>query len=78
MTRLFKEMLIIALTVVAGIYMLNPTLGVFEFIPDVTPIIGNLDEAGATLIILNSLRYYGVNLDRLFGTRTPRLPDNRR
>ena len=34
------------------IYILNPTFGVFELIPDVTPIIGNLDEATATGILI--------------------------
>ncbi len=34
------------------IYILNPTFGVFEFIPDATPIIGNLDEATATGILI--------------------------
>ena len=78
MGRLFKEMLVIGLAALAGLYLLNPTLGLFEFIPDALPVIGNIDEAGATLIILNALRYYGINLDRLFGNRTPQLPDRGR
>lgn len=71
MGRLLKEMLVIGSGAVALLYLLNPTLGLFEFIPDVTPIIGNIDEAGATLLLLNVFRYYGINLDRLFGNRTP-------
>jgi uncharacterized membrane protein YkvA (DUF1232 family) len=38
--------------VVAAIYLLNPTAGVLELIPDVAPVIGNLDEAGATALLL--------------------------
>ena len=78
MTRLFKEMIIIALGVLAALYLLNPTFGVFELIPDALPVIGNLDEAGATLILLNVLRYYGFDLQRLFGKRAaPQLPPQR-
>lgn len=33
------------------IYMLNPTLGVFELIPDTLPLVGNLDEAGAMMLM---------------------------
>jgi len=89
MGRLFKEMLIIGLAALAGLYLLNPTFGLFEFIPDAMPIIGNLDEVGATLIILNAFRYYGVDLQRLFGRQADsaaethanqpaRLPDGHR
>ena len=67
MRRLFKEMMIIGLAVIALVYLLNPTLGVLELIPDNLPLIGNLDEAGATLILLNTLRYYGLDLNRLYG-----------
>ncbi len=69
MRRLFKEMMIIGLGVIALVYLMNPTLGILELIPDNLPLIGNLDEAGATLILLNTLRYYGINLDRLYGRR---------
>lgn len=71
MGRLLKEMFVIGLGVLALLYLLNPTFGLFEFIPDAAPIIGNMDEAGATLLLLNVFRYYGINLDRLFGNRTP-------
>jgi|GEM_PF-4561162 uncharacterized membrane protein YkvA (DUF1232 family) len=36
-----------AIGVVSLIYLLNPTAGVLEFIPDNFPIIGNLDDAVA-------------------------------
>ncbi|MEN9937893.1 MAG: hypothetical protein RLZZ387_4472 [Chloroflexota bacterium] len=38
--------------VVGAIYLLNPTAGLLEIIPDITPFIGNLDEAGATALLL--------------------------
>jgi hypothetical protein len=33
------------------IYVLNPTMGIFELIPDNLPLIGNLDEGVAFLLI---------------------------
>ncbi|MEN0068175.1 MAG: hypothetical protein AAGA48_38990 [Myxococcota bacterium] len=52
----------------AIVYLLNPTLGVFELIPDNTPIIGNLDEAAATVILLAALGHFGIEIPRtLFG-----------
>ncbi|MCC7129129.1 MAG: DUF1232 domain-containing protein [Anaerolineae bacterium] len=33
------------------IYVLNPTLGIIELIPDNLPIIGNLDEGVAFMLI---------------------------
>jgi hypothetical protein len=38
--------------VVGAIYLLNPTAGILELIPDITPFVGNLDEAGATALLL--------------------------
>ena len=43
------------LTMISGLYLLNPGMGVFEFLPDNLPIIGNIDETIAALILLRSL-----------------------
>jgi uncharacterized membrane protein YkvA (DUF1232 family) len=81
MTRLLREMLILGLAAIALIYLVYPSLGLFELIPDAIPIIGNLDEAGAILILVNTLAYYGVDVTRLYGRserRTNReLPSSR-
>ena len=37
------------------LYMLNPTAGIFEFIPDNIPLIGNIDEGVAFMLILAGL-----------------------
>jgi len=37
------------------IYILNPTAGLIEFIPDNLPVIGNIDEGVATMLI-----WYGL------------------
>lgn len=78
MGRLVKEMMILGLAAAAAIYLIYPSLGVFELIPDAIPIIGSLDEASATIILVNTFRYYGLDLTRLFGKRSPKLPDGQR
>lgn len=42
--------------VVGVIYILNPTMGVFELIPDNLPVIGNLDEGAAAILIWNAVQ----------------------
>jgi len=61
-----KGFLIVLGGIFGLIYIINPGAGIIEFIPDAVPIIGNLDEAGATLLILGALRYIGVDLTKLF------------
>lgn len=56
--------------VLALLYLLNPTLGVFEFIPDNIPLVGNLDEATASMVLLAVLRYFGWDIGKLFKNRT--------
>lgn len=41
---------------VSLLYLLNPGAGVFELLPDALPVVGNLDEAGATALLLACLR----------------------
>jgi hypothetical protein len=48
--------------VLSGLYLLNPDFGVFEFLPDNLPIVGNIDEVAATLLLLGSLDYLGIQL----------------
>lgn len=66
MPRIMKEMMIIGLGVISVIYLGNPGAGVFELLPDNLPLIGNLDEAGAIFILVNTLRYYGVDLSNMW------------
>ena len=49
------------------IYLLNPTMGLAELIPDNIPIFGNLDEAAATTILIAAFAYFGLDVTRLFG-----------
>jgi hypothetical protein len=50
----------------ALLYLLNPSLGLFEFLPDNIPLLGNLDEASATMVLLGALRHHGLDLTRMF------------
>lgn len=47
--------LVYVASVVGLIYLLNPTAGAIEFIPDILPFVGNLDEGVATVLI-----WYGL------------------
>lgn len=47
---------LIYLAAVVGLaYILNPTAGVFELLPDNLPFVGNLDEGVATMLL-----WYGL------------------
>ncbi len=66
---------------VAVVYLLNPTAGVFELIPDVLPGVGNLDEAAAVGLGIACWRTIReVRRDRLAARGGPRIqpsPSNR-
>lgn len=66
--RSFTKDVAVALTGLLGLlYLVNPTAGVFELIPDNLPLVGNLDEAAACALVLASLRYYGIDLTAFLG-----------
>lgn len=39
------------------LYVINPSFGLFELIPDNIPIIGNLDEAAATTLVIYGIQH---------------------
>ncbi len=39
------------LSLIGVVYLLNPTAGVVELIPDNLPLVGNIDEAAAALFV---------------------------
>lgn len=47
--------LVYVMMILGVVYLLNPTLGIFEFLPDNLPFIGNLDEGVATMLV-----WYGL------------------
>lgn len=66
-----KKMIVICLALLSALYILNPTAGLFEIIPDNLPIIGNLDEATAVALLLMCLKYFGIDLPNIFRPDTP-------
>jgi hypothetical protein len=69
MRRVLKELVIIIFAIIAGIYLLNPTAGFLELLPDNLPLVGNLDEAGAVAILVNTFGYYGFDVTKLYGRK---------
>lgn len=61
-----KPLLVTFAGLLAFLYLLNPSFGVFEFLPDHIPLLGNLDEATATMVLLGALRYHGWDFTRMF------------
>lgn len=53
------------LGLVGGVYLVNPTAGVLELIPDNLPFVGNLDETGVALLVF----WCGGNLVRWWQVR---------
>jgi hypothetical protein len=60
--RAIKGGVMLIVGLLSAAYLANIGAGVIELIPDNIPLIGNLDEAAATLLLLNSLAYFGINL----------------
>lgn len=50
-------------TIIAGsVYLINPTAGIFELLPDNLPVVGNLDEAAVLFLMYSAMLYLGVRL----------------
>jgi len=64
-----KTILVVILSLLSFIYLLNPTAGIFEFLPDNLPIIGNIDEGLAAFVIYSSVEYFRGKQIGLFGQR---------
>lgn len=75
MKQFIQNLIVLGLGAVATLYLLNPTAGLIEFIPDNFPYVGNLDEAAAVLLLLQCLRYFGIDLTGFFA-RTPSPSDD--
>ncbi|MFA5986181.1 MAG: DUF1232 domain-containing protein [Parcubacteria group bacterium] len=61
-----KSIIVGIIGVLAFLYLINPTAGLFEILPDNIPLIGNVDEVTATTLLLSSLAYFGIDLGHLF------------
>lgn len=61
-----KDYLMAIMGGICVLYLINPTAGFFELIPDMIPIIGNLDEAAAVTGLLMVARYFGYDPTNYF------------
>ena len=61
-----KAPFVIIVGILCVLYILNPGAGIFELIPDNIPIIGNIDEATAVVILISCLRYFDIDISNLF------------
>lgn len=61
-----KSVIVAILGLVSILYIINPTFGIFELIPDNLPLVGNLDELAASTLLLSCLSYFGIDLFNLF------------
>ena len=46
----------IILGIIGLVYIINPTAGIFELIPDNIPIVGNLDEFAASYLVIKAIK----------------------
>lgn len=78
MRRCAVDLVMFAVGILCLVYLINPTAGFFEFIPDNAPFIGNIDEAAVTAALLAVLSYFGMDgsrvvdvMRRLAGRKAP-------
>ena len=62
--------------IISLLYLCNIGVGVIEAIPDNIPFVGNLDEAGAAVLLLMCLRYFGIDLTKIL-EKTPKTAEKR-
>lgn len=63
---MIKNIFVAILGIISLLYILNPGMGFIEVIQDYIPFAGNLDEGGAAVLLLMCLRYFGLDLTKLF------------
>lgn len=61
-----KDFLVLGIGVIAVAYLLNFTFGLVEFLPDNLPIVGNLDEAVMTGVLISVFRYFDIDIIKFF------------
>ena len=61
MKKGFKDIMIGGVGIVVTVYLILPSP-----LPDFIPFVGALDEVTAGLILINCLKYFGIDLTRFF------------
>ncbi len=64
-----KSLFVALAALLSAIYLLNPGFGQVEFINDLIPVIGNIDEATAMAVLIACARYFGFDLSKFLGRR---------
>lgn len=57
---------------ISSIYLLNFTMGTVFELPDFLPIIGNMDEFAASILLIASLKHFGIDLTDFLVVRQSR------
>ncbi len=53
-----NKFLVGAIGCLATVYLINPTAGIIELIPDNIPVFGNLDDGAACYILYSCIEYF--------------------
>lgn len=64
--KLARSVVVWLVCIGLAVYLMNPTGGGKELLPDDRPFFGNLDEVLATVILVSGLRYFGVDVAKFF------------
>jgi len=64
-----KNIVVLLLGILGAFYLLNPGSGLFELIPDNLPLVGNLDDAAALVLLVMCLQHFDIQLPDIFGRR---------
>ena len=57
-----KDFFMLGLGILSILYLLNFSFGWVEFLPDALPLVGNIDEAIATGLLLSVLNYFNLDI----------------
>jgi uncharacterized membrane protein YkvA (DUF1232 family) len=66
-----KKLTAIALALLSVAYLVNPTAGVFELLPDNIPFVGNVDETLAAYVLYSCIEYLRGKPIGMFRRWTP-------
>jgi uncharacterized membrane protein YkvA (DUF1232 family) len=66
-----KKLTAIVLALLSAVYLINPTAGVFELLPDVIPFVGNVDESLAAYVLYSSIEFLRGKPIGMFRNWTP-------
>lgn len=75
--KALRSLLVFVVGLLSLLYLTNPTAGVIELIPDNFPLLGNLDEAAATTMLIAALAYFGIDVTKLFSGRKEEKPEGK-